>query len=332
MKDSKVDLVSWKRFITSSLVVVPKLLGSTCEFQFENSQISIELPAASELKDKTEDSKLRITAYKKQNEREIPTRVAIKSVDVLVNLNRKITIPDQVLARQPNVIDLLSEKQQEHLNKLSDDYGDVASRAFDLWIRVLRWKSSNGSICRPEIHGAESGWATYLLDNSTKQRLWAGPHRLTLRVHDAITPAHWRAAEETLRRGKASPVYIDLMFDGIEQYKLGDLRRSVVDLAVACEAFMRSEVLHSLPKGLTDSVLKYINEANIRQVLSHLYKDTLSVEQRKFLKDIDSTLQQLFNARNTILHSGHKKDLTSADCEKYIEATKKLITKIVQSQ
>ena len=325
MKYLKVDLVSWNRFITRNFVVVPEVLGLACEFQFEKAQIRIELPTADNLKDETEDSKLRIVAYKEENGREIPTKVAVQSVDVLVNLNRIINIPDEVLTRQPNPIDLLSDDQQKYLNNLVDEHANAASRAFDLWIRVLRWKSGNGSIGRPEIHGVESGWGTYLLDNATKRRLWAGPHRLTFRVHDAVTLAQWRTVGEALKLGQASPVYIDLMFDGIEQCVLGDLQRSVVDLAVACEAFMRSKVQHSLPNGLTDSVLKYIDEAHIRQVLDHFYKDTLSGEQRESLKSINSTIQKLFDARNTILHSGYKEDLTSADCQKYIKAAKKLI-------
>jgi hypothetical protein len=115
------------------------------------------------------------------------------------------------------------------------------------------------------------------------------------------------------------------MFDGIEQFKLGELQRSVVDLAVACEAFMRARVMQNLPDGLTKAASKYIDEANIRQVLEHLFKDTLSEEQMRRLKSTKSRLHRLFDARNTILHSGYKEDLTSADCKKYIEATKKLI-------
>jgi len=136
----------------------------------------------------------------------------------------------------------------------------------------------------------------------------------------------WHDVEATLKLGQESPVYIDSMFDGIEQFKVGNLQQAVVYLAVACEAFTRTRVMQNLPKGLTPAVEKYIKEARIREILDHLLKDTLDDEQNKVFRRIKSSLRQLFKARNTILHSGHKKDLTSADCQQYIEATKKLIT------
>lgn len=58
MKDVKVDLVSWNRFVTRNFAVVPQVLGLACEFQFKKSQIRIELPTDDNLKDETEDSKL----------------------------------------------------------------------------------------------------------------------------------------------------------------------------------------------------------------------------------------------------------------------------------
>jgi hypothetical protein len=137
--------------------------------------------------------------------------------------------------------------------------------------------------------------------------------------------SEWHEVEEALKLGQQSPIYIDLMFDGIEQFKLGELQSSVVDLAVACEAFMRARVSQNLPSGLTDAVLKYIDEIPIRRVLDNLLQDTLSDEQNGYLKSIRPTLRQLFKARNKILHSGHKEDLTPADCKKYIEAAKKLV-------
>lgn len=148
---------------------------------------------------------------------------------------------------------------------------------------------------------------------------------MTVYLHTPITLSEWHAVEETLKLGQESPIYIDSMFDGIEQFKIGNLQQSVVYLAVACEAFMRARVMQNLPEGLTNAVVQYIDEANIRQVQRHLFIDTLREEQIDLLKSINSRLHQLFDARNTILHLGQKEDLTSADCQKYIEATKKLI-------
>lgn len=326
MTDPKIDLSSWSRFITRNLVVVPEILGLACEFQFEKGKARIEIPAADNLTDsETDSSVLRISSYKMKNERKIPVSIAVNSVDVLVYLNRRVSLPKEVLTRHPNPIDLLSREQGKLLDELTTAHHDVASRAFDLWIKTLRWKSGKGAIGRPEVHGFESGWGTYLLEKKTKWRFWGTPLRLSIILHKPITLSEWHEVEKSLQLDQKPPVYIDLMFDGIEQFKLGDLQRSIVDLAVACESYMRARVIQNLPSGLTDVVLKYIDEAPIRRVLDNLFKETLSDNQNSRLKSIRSTLHRLFDARNDILHSGHKEDLTSADCKKYIEATKKLI-------
>jgi hypothetical protein len=326
MTDSKIDLSSWSRFLTRDLIVSPELLGLACEFQFEKGQIRIEIPTADNLTDSEDnDSALKIFSYKVKNGRKIPVAIAVRFVDVLVCLNRKVNLPKEVLTRHPNPIALLSREQQKLLDELTTAHYDVASRAFDLWVKTLRWKSGKGAIGRPEVHGFESGWSTYLLDNTTKWRFWATPLTLSVILHKPVTLSEWNEAEKALQLGQKSPVYIDLMFDGIEQFKLGDLQRSVVDLAVACESYMRARVMQNLPGGLTNAVLNYIDEAPIQRVLDKFFAETLSDEQNRRLESIRSTLHQLFDARNDILHSGRKEDLSSADCKKYIEATKKLI-------
>jgi len=274
---------------------------------------------------KSHNSIVSIKSYREENGRKIPIALSIKSVDVQVDLGEVVTLPEEVLTRQPNPVDLLSKEQQTQLDKIMNSHTDFADEAFDRWIRILRWKSGNGSIARPEIHGLDSGWGTHLLDSATKQRFWRSGVTVTVYLDHAITLQIWHDVEATIKQRQESPVYVDLMFDGIEQFKVGNLQQSVVDLAVACEAFMRTRVMQNLPKGLSATVVKYIDEAPIRQVQERFFKDTLDNEQKKVLKSINSRLHQLFNARNTVLHSGRKEDLTSADCQQYSEATKKLI-------
>jgi len=131
---------------------------------------------------------------------------------------------------------------------------------------------------------------------------------------------------DALEDGLKPPVFNDLMFDGEEHLKTGDLQRAVVDLAVACESFMRIMVMQQLPDNLSDALRKYIDEANIRQVLNHFFPEILNEDESRLLKRINSDLQRLFAARNTILHSGYKEDLTLSDCQKFLDVTRKLIS------
>jgi len=334
MADSQINIRSWRRYLTRNLTIVPELLGLSHEFAFRNGQVKIELPSADNLPKEitnesimeSRDSVVTIKSYREEAGCKLPLAVSVKSVDVQVDLDEVVTLPEEVLTRQPNPVDLLSKEQQTQLDKIMNSHTDFADEAFDRWIRILRWKSDNGSIARPEIHGLDSGWGTHLLDSATKRRFWRSGVTVTVYLDHAITLQIWHDVEATIKQGQESPVYVDLMFDGIEQLKVGNLQQSVVHLAVACEAFMRTRVMQNLPKGLSATVVKYIDEAPIRQVQERFFKDTLDNEQKKVLKSTNSRLHQLFNARNTVLHSGRKEDLTSADCQQYIGATKKLIT------
>jgi hypothetical protein len=241
MTDSKINIISWDTFIARNLIVAPELLGLSHEFTFKNGLAKIELPSADNLpKEITDesirqsyDSVLTIKSYREEDGRKIPLGISVNSIDVTVSLNITINLPEEVLTRHPNPIDLLSDNQQKRLDEISKSHRDVSSGAFDRWVRILRWKSNNGSICRPEVHGLESGSSNYLLDDTTKWRFWASPYIVTVYLHKPIPLSEWHRVEEALKLGQESPVYIDAMFDGIEQFKVGNLQQSVVYLAVA---------------------------------------------------------------------------------------------------
>lgn len=334
MANSQINIFSKHRFTTRNFAVVTELLGLSHELPLKNGQIKIELPSADKLPKemtgkpivKSHDSIVAIKSHRKKNGRKIPISLWIKSVDVQVSLNETINLPQEVLTRPPNQLDLISEQQRPQLVQILESHKELANEAFDRWIRILRWKSNSSSIARPEIHGFDSGQGNYLFDGSTKQRFWINDPTLTIYLASPITLSIWHDVEETFKLGQESPIYIDSMFDGIEQFKIGNLQQTVVYLAVACEAFMRTRLMQNLPKGLTPAVEKYIKEARITKILDHLLKDTLDDEQKKAFRKIKSSLRQLFEARNTILHSGHKKDLTSDGCQQYIVDTKTLIT------
>jgi hypothetical protein len=298
----RVEAISWNRFLTRNFAVVPELLGRSHEFQFHQGAISIELPTRS-----GGEERVKLLSWRQDTGR--PTRFWIKSVDVLVRLQTQVNVPEQVLHQPPNAYDVLSQDQQNHLEKTAQTHGSLAEKGFDVWLKTLRWKSNNAFIGRPEVRGPESGWTTYLFDEATRHRFWAATQVIQASPGQAVTLAEWEETERALKSGTKSSVFYDLMLDAIEHFRLGDLQRSVVDAAVACESFMRVKVMQQLPSGLSNTVRRYIDEANIRQVLTRFYPDILNTDEAKILKAISSTLHQLFDARNTILHSGYKSDL-----------------------
>ena len=334
MANSQTNIISSHRFTTINFAVVPELLGLSHRMPFKNGQVKIELPSRDHLPKQitnksvisSRDSVIRISSYRQKNGLKIPLSLWIEYVQVQVSLGQTITLPKQVLAGPPNQLDFLSPQKRLRLKQIMKSHEELANEAFDLWIRILRWKSNDGSIAMPQLHGFDAARSSHLIDCATKQPFWAGDFTLPIYLANPITLSIWHDVQETLKLGKKPPIYIDSMFDGIEQFRIGNFQQSVVYLAVASEAFMRSRVMQSLPKGLTTALIKYIDEVPIRQVLERFFPDTLDAAQNNVLKSIKSRLHKLFDDRNTILHSGLKEDLTSGDCQQYIEATKNLFT------
>src|SRR5690606_929616 len=135
---------------------------------------------------------------------------------------------------------------------------------------------------------------------------------------------------DALKNNLMPPVYYDLMFDGEEHLKHGDLQRAVVDFAVACESCLRIYVGKNLSKGLSHLSKKQLDETNIRQVLTKIFPTLLRNDQKQAFNGIEPKLHQLFDDRNTIMHSGQKENLTVNKCYKHRETTRRLIAFINQ--
>lgn len=328
MNYKKIKVVSWGKLRTRDFEVEPALLGLIHEFQFNQSQVRIELPPSEALNISSNNEKrLFVSGYRKEGEREIPTKIKVDSVDILISQQHEISVPEQALTQPPNVFNLFSDKEKDDLEKLLKDYGEVTEKAFDLWLRTMRWKCGYGSIGRPEIHKSD-GWGIRLLDMDTKKCCWHSPLKIEVTIGEPIRLKQWNEVGNALKAGIQPPIYYDLMFDADEHIKNGDLKRSVIDLSVACETFIRSIIIQELPNDFNKAFKKYIDEANIRQGMEHFIPKILNEDNRRTFKAIKSDLHKLFDARNTILHSGHIEDLTVDKCNKFVQATRRLILEI----
>ena len=322
----ELSLASWNRFLSRNLSIHPDLIGATHEFTYEQSRITITLPSSKHLPDEPNRGELlTFNYYREVGGNNIPLQYWVHAVDVTVSIPTKVSVPKEILDGPPNAFKVVSEKQQEHLNGLTVTYVIVAEKAFDLWLRTLRWKCDNSAIGRPEIMGFESGWSTYLIAKPNAQRIWIAPKVLHSKGSKMLTPVVWEEVRRSLISGDTPPIYIDLIMDATEHIKLGDRQRAVVDMAVACESFLRTLVAESLPHGLQNSIVTYVDDANIRPVLDKFVTDILDLTQQKALKKIRSRLHELFDLRNKLVHKGTGALVTIEKCHEYLEVAKKLI-------
>jgi len=327
MELKKMDLVSWNRFIPRNLSIHRDLVGAAHEFVFGESRITIKLPSVHHLPDEpNQEGSLSFNAWRVVDGEKIPEKYHVNSVDIEVSIPEEIALPPKVLEVSPCARDIIPVTQQEHLNCLVKKYGSIAERAFDLWIRTLRWKCDYSAIGRPEISGSESGWSTYLVAKPQEKRVWISTSVLIMNNTRTVTPEMWEAVRDSLKAGGSPPVYIDLMMDATEHIKLDDFQRATVDLAIACETFLRMLIANSLPGNIQISVASYIDDANIRQVLEKFVPEILDNPGKNDLKKITSKLHSLFDTRNGIVHKGRTAKLTKELCESFLETARKLLS------
>ena len=327
---SYIDLSvgSWNRFITRDLPIDPDLVGATHEFTYENCKIKIQLPLKKALPtEPLEGELLTFDGYNEVEGKKIPIYIWVHAVDVATFTGERVTVTEAILNQAPNAYDIVPKAQQDQLDRVAKAHTSIAEKAFDLWLRILRWKCNNSAIGRPEISGHESGWGTYLITESAGQRIWVWSEPIRWEIgQEAITAEIWNDVNSALQSGMKPPVFVELMFDAIEHMKLNDLQRATVDMAVSCETYLRMLVSSSLPTSVNDSIREYVDDANIRSVLTKFVPEILNQKEKMQLKKIASTLHKLFDARNDIVHMGQTPKLKLLDCQQFLDATRKLLT------
>jgi hypothetical protein len=328
---TSVQLASWDRFHTRNLIVVPELLGQSHAFTFDEREVNISLPGADQLPDVPGDDdslgqRLSFSGWRMQDGQRQIRKVHVHNVDVTVCIPGNATIPEEALARPVKAPELFSEQQQKQLDKWLSKYGDIARRAFDLWIRTLRWKANDWRIGLPEVYGTKTGWSTYLRVKDTQKDVWVDDHIFVVPAEKAVTLTIWDETSAALSSQQPSPIYYDLLYDAMAHLDRGDLQRTVLDAAISAETYMRITVRQSLPEVIDDSLRAYINDANIRQVLTKFFPGRLDTQEKRRHKTIASTLHQMFDDRNTIAHSGYKDGLTTQYCQKIIDSVHTLLS------
>ena len=339
MKSTRIALISWNRFRSRHLYVLPEVVGRKHEFTYNDYVVTISLPSLDVLTPleelvkldyyEHEDVLLSFHSYKEKNGKMYPTFYEIGYVDVTVNGGKQMSLPPEILIRQPNAYELLSTESQNRLDKIATEHGRVAEQAFNFWVGVIRWQTGSSAIGRPEIRSFKLGWGTYLRDEVTCKRIWHGGTLPTTRAGTQITASvyleQWNNAEILIKQGVHAPIYFNYYFDAVEHFDLMDLERCVIDLAISCEVLMKTFVREYLPARQPDSIKEQIEKTNINVYYEKFLPDMLEPAKKEKFLELQSGIKALFKHRNAIVHGGGSSSLTPTLSKGFIETTKNFI-------
>ena len=324
MKKSEVNLYSWNRFITRNLVILPELLGKVLQFKFENHTIKIILPGI----DTVErgggfDSIISVGARRTSDNKPIEYDVHKVDIEVIKPIRKRI--PTEAIKRNANAYELFSQKEQEELNNIAYKYKEIAEKAFEYWMRILRWKCDDSRIGSPEIYDYHSGWNSNLKDLESNKKIWIEGHVFHVRGYKKVDIQQWIEIKQAVQRGLEPPIYIEYKHSAEQNFKVGDLNKAVIDLAISCETYLKSTVLDKLPRDLEQNFVDHIERINIHQYIDKFFTESLDDQQKKMYDKIKPGLRKLFDDRNKIMHKGITDRLTHEACKKHLQTTSELI-------
>lgn len=312
---------AWHRFPVSRLSVEPALLGKKHVFTHEGKKVEIRLPPPKQSDDGSiEDSEhVRCWKWRTNNGVKIPVEYEIDVVDVLVDINGQLDIPEQALRLPPRRDELFSEPQKTRLTSLEQQYAGLVYGVYQRWIRIIRWQARAPYLNIPVSSSEEP--TVYLVNAVDQHRFWMGPSMLVAPAIAIVTKEAWEGAENALKSGLMPPIWIEYAFDALQRLSNRDKVGSVLSAAIAFEIMMRSLVAdHLSRKSAKEKIITtLLDEVNIRAIVSRAKHMHFQGQEWKD-KFKSSTFNELMDWRNAIIHRADVGYLTGKDLPKMYRA------------
>lgn len=317
-------LKSCSKFETPRFAASPDVIGKRHEFRFENASITLLLPTTDEVDCGNTHESAAITAARRSSDNE-PLEFSIHKVEVVVAADFVFSVPMGALQQSPNAFDLFTVDQHKRLDGAVSQHQRRAEGAFQHWARIMQWVCDDHRIARDNASGCKSRSLAYLVDVETDHRVWCHPAMYTIPGCRRVEPREWLAAQEALADGALPPIHIELKHEALAQMEHGDYRRAILDMAVACETYLRSIVVQQLPSNLNSRIATYIEEGNISQFVNKFVPELLSEDGKREFKRLKKMLFRLFDRRNKLMHSGAYNNLTHEECHRFAALTADLL-------
>lgn len=314
-----MKLQSWNRFRTRHFAVVPDLMGSSMSFIHNGAIATIKIPSVDRVGDSLDEYS--VASCNCWYADGTPVYYRIHAVDVTTSCPNEIALPDAVLDQAPNAYNLIDEDTQKELESTVDAALPTALSAFEYWASLIRWVTGFHLACREYRSEAESGWSNYLQDRDSGKSVWIGTTTVSVEVVHRLTPEEWSRIESHSGAGEQPPMHSVLLNDARHCMEVGDYRRALVDLSVACEVYLRTTAIQALPLGVPQEAIRIIEEANIHQFVSQLFPALLTDEARQqYKRSIKEELSSLFAKRNKLMHVAALEGADPNSCERYRKA------------
>jgi hypothetical protein len=210
------------------------------------------------------------------------------------------------------------------LHDVGQQFISQSERALETFFQVARWQSRRCGIGRAARERTSVG--IELVERADATRLYKDGGTAHASPRQVLNVEAWEEAVRALRDGVRPPIYWDLLLEAEWQLKLGDLRRTVADTAMACELFIQTKVSRSLPRKIRSSVRALVERTNAGSMRDKLFGDTLTLSQQADWPELRKKIQQIADRRNVLLHRGSLQGVTVRQLEADVAYAKALLS------
>jgi len=308
-----------RAFSMRRLSVVPELIAARHEFVFEGRRVHVHVPHLDGEHVRREFRRIECNTWKAEGH--VPLYYQVNELDVEVEVGHSISIPQAIFSKPPRQDTLVSPAERKLLDETTEILSAVAGRAFERWLRVMRWKSGFGEINEPEIFFRAEGGAT-LLETKSRRRFWLESVRISVMADFVVDVPKWTATQEALAAENYPPVWFDFLFDGGMRINNRDLSAAALSLAIALETSVRAIFSKDLKARDVDPVaLEIFDRTNLRTLLNRLR--SLRIWDNDWDKAADlRTFNELMNLRDKVMHLAETKDIEEKALRKMYKAVK----------
>ncbi|MBA3756002.1 MAG: hypothetical protein H0X02_07165, partial [Nitrosomonas sp.] len=267
------------RYSTPKLGVESDLMGARHEFTFDGYEIKVILPTKDQA-DRTDgrDEVARANAWKIDAPKD-PFEFAILQVDVEVNIKEKVIVPEGATDSMKVYIRTFDSDpiNKEKISNIAKKYAEISNKAFQYWLDLLRWSKNYPFFGKQKpSQPNSSGWGIYLQDMKTGNSVFNLHDPIFISLTPVVTVAQWKLIQERLAKSIELPMHIKFKFDAQESMRIGNYERAIIELALACEIYVRRSYSDYLPKKqLHGEVIKHIEKASISHYLKHFFSQII---------------------------------------------------------
>lgn len=314
----------WKRFQAYHLSIVPSLAGACHEFEFNGCRVKVKLPKKPKQKDwYNENSGLSCRSYRLLEKRKVPVRFTVHYIDVILDIKKIRKIKEEWVGVVN--VSLFNRREREGFDRLANKYEKLLDEAFEHWVSVIRWRTSQPYLCQFSHIRQDSRWGVHLIDMENEKDFYAPPYVITIDGQVAITKVNWSKTQSTLNAGGDIPIWQLYYSEAYERLQIGDLRGFIISLAIASETIVRKITQELLSQKASKKYQSMVNTIPVSRILDNWYHIGFNGKRWLALKDQKKVIKIIFELRNGIMHRGENPQISGAKQELFGESVKEFI-------